>query len=133
MTFFSFAMCYNPQMKGCESMIKNSYGFETREREGLLCVYLWGEIDHHSAVSLREELDRLLWHKRPRRFVLNLARIEFMDSAGLGLLMGRYRLVKELGGVMALTAPGPRVLKILRLAGMERFFEIEQAAKGERI
>ena len=114
-------------------MIRNNYGFETRERDGLLCVYLWGEIDHHSAVALREELDRLLWHKRPRRFVLNLARIEFIDSAGLGLLMGRYRLVKELGGSMALTAPGPRVLKILRLAGMERFFEIEQAAKGERI
>jgi anti-anti-sigma regulatory factor len=47
--------------------------------------------------------------------------------------MGRYRLVRELGGVMALTAPNARVRKILRLAGMERFFEIEEAPKGERI
>ena len=114
-------------------MIRNGYGFETQSKNGLLCVYLYGEIDHHSAVALREELDRLLWHERPRRLVLDLSRIEFMDSAGLGLLMGRYRLVKELGGVMALTAPNARVLKILRLAGMERFFEIEQAPKGERI
>ncbi len=114
-------------------MIQNSYGFETRSREGLLCVYLYGEIDHHSAVALREELDQLLWRERPRRFVLNLSRIEFMDSAGLGLLMGRYRLVRELGGVMALTAPNPRVMKILRLSGMERFFEIEDVPKGERI
>jgi stage II sporulation protein AA (anti-sigma F factor antagonist) len=114
-------------------MIRNNYGFETRSREGLLCVYLYGEIDHHGAVALREDLDRLLWRERPRRLVLNLSRIEFMDSAGLGLLMGRYRLMRELGGVMALSSPNPRVLKILRLAGMERFFEIEQAAKGERI
>lgn len=114
-------------------MIQNSYGFDVRSREGLLCVYLYGEIDHHSAVALREDLDRLLWQERPRRFVINLSRIEFMDSAGLGLLMGRYRLVRELGGVMALTAPNPRVMKILRLSGMERFFEIEDVPKGERI
>ncbi len=114
-------------------MIHSNYGFETRSRDGLLCVYLYGEIDHHGAVALREDLDKLLWRERPRRFVLNLSRIEFMDSAGLGLLMGRYRLVRELGGVMALTAPNPRVMKILRLSGMERFFEIEDVVKGERI
>jgi stage II sporulation protein AA (anti-sigma F factor antagonist) len=71
--------------------------------------------------------------ERPRRLVLNLSQIEFMDSAGLGLLMGRYRLVRELGGVMAISAPNARVMKILRLAGMERLFEIEQAPKGERV
>ena len=114
-------------------MIRNTYGFETQSRNGLLCVHLYGEIDHHSAVALREELDSMILRERPRRLVLNLSRIEFMDSAGLGLLMGRLRLVKELGGVMALTAPNPRVMKILHLAGLERFFEIEQAAKGERI
>ena len=114
-------------------MIHSKYGFETKSRDGLLCVYLYGEIDHHSAVALREELDRLLWRERPRRFVLNLSRIEFMDSSGLGLLMGRYRLLRELGAQMALTAPNPRVRKILRLAGMERFFEIEDVPKGEKI
>jgi len=114
-------------------MIHSKYGFETRSRDGLLCVYLYGEIDHHGAVALREDLDQLLWRERPRRLVLNLSRIEFMDSAGLGLLMGRYRLLRELGGVMVLSSPNPRVMKILRLSGMERFFEIEDVAKGERI
>ena len=114
-------------------MIHSSYGFEVQSKNGLVCIHLFGEIDHHSAVALREELDRRLMQERPRRLVLNLSKIEFMDSAGLGLLMGRYRLVRELGGVMALSAPNPRVMKILRLAGMERLFEIEQAPKGERI
>ena len=59
--------------------------------------------------------------------------IEFMDSAGLGLLMGRYRLMKELGGTMAIAEPNERVMRILSLCGMERFFEISIGAKGERI
>lgn len=115
-------------------MIRSNYGFETSVMgEGLLCVYLFGEIDHHGAVGLREDLDKLIMRERPRRLALNLSRIEFMDSAGLGLLMGRGRLVRELGGVTVLVSPNPRVMKILHLAGMERFFEIEDAPKGERI
>ena len=98
-----------------------------------LTAALHGEIDHHSAVCLREELDALILRERPSRFVLYLSDIEFMDSAGLGLLMGRYRLMKELGGTMAIAEPNERVMRILELCGMERFFEISRSAKGERI
>ena len=114
-------------------MIHTQYRYEKRSRDRLLCVYLYGEIDHHGAIDLRRDLDALILRERPLRFVINLERIEFMDSAGLGLLMGRYRLMKELGGEMVVTEPNARVLKILRLAGMERFFEINRSAKGERI
>ena len=113
-------------------MIYSDYGYEIKSRDRLLCIYLYGEIDHHSAVDLRRELDELILQKQPLRLVLDLARIEFMDSAGLGLLMGRYRLVKSLGGTMVISNANERVLKILRLAGMERFFEIA-GRKGEKI
>ena len=98
-------------------MIYSDYGYEIKSRGRLLCIYLYGEIDHHSAVDLRRELDELILQKQPLRLVLDLARIEFMDSAGLGLLMGRYRLVKSLGGTMVISNANERVLKILRLAG----------------
>lgn len=110
-------------------MIHTGYRYRVRKNERLLCVYLEGEIDHHSALSLREELDDLILRERPARLALYLSDVEFMDSAGLGLLMGRYRLVRELGGEMAICEPSERVRKILRLAGMERFFEID---KGEK-
>ena len=113
-------------------MIYTDYGYEIKARDRLLCIYLYGEIDHHSAVSLREELDELILQRQPRRLVLDLSRIEFMDSAGLGLLMGRYRLMKDLGGEMVVERPNERILKILRLSGMERFFEICHPLKGER-
>ena len=105
-------------------MIHTDYGYEVRAGNGLLRVSLYGEIDHHSAVSLRKDLDELLLRERPRRLVLDLSRIAFMDSSGLGLLMGRYRFMKELGGVTVIESANESVLKILRLAGMERFFEI---------
>lgn len=105
-------------------MIHTDYGYDARSRDRLLLVRLYGEIDHHSAVALREDLDSLLMRERPLRLVFDLSRVDFMDSAGLGLLMGRYRLMKTLGGVVAVERPCERVLRILRLAGMERFFEI---------
>ena len=113
-------------------MIRNRYRFEVRQRDRLLVVRLFGEIDHHSAVTLREELDELILRERPARLVLDLAEIDFMDSSGLGLLMGRYRLMREIGGVMAIAAPNPSVLRILRLSGMERFMEIGETPRGER-
>jgi stage II sporulation protein AA (anti-sigma F factor antagonist) len=114
-------------------MLHTDYGYETKLRDRLLVITLYGEIDHHSAVGLREDLDALILRERPLRLVLDLSRIEFMDSAGLGLLMGRYRLMRELGGEMAVDRPNERILKILRLSGMERFFEIEDVPKGEKI
>ena len=81
-------------------MIHTDYSWEIREREGLLVVRLAGEIDHHNAVRLRGDVDELLLGKRPRRLVLDLSRVDFMDSAGIGFLMGRCRLMRELGGVL---------------------------------
>lgn len=113
-------------------MFRTENRLEVKKRDWLLIVRLFGEIDHHSAVYMREELDKLIVMERPRRLVLDLSCIEFMDSAGLGLLMGRLRLMREIGGVMALTRPNERILKILRLAGMERFMEIDgESARGE--
>ena len=113
-------------------MIKNEYRFEAKKRDWLLLVRLFGEIDHHSAVYLRDELDKLILKERPKRLVLDLSCIDFMDSAGLGLLLGRLRLMRDIGGVMALTRPNKGVLKILRLSGMERFMEIDgECLKGD--
>ena len=114
-------------------MIHTDYRYETRSRDRLLCVYLYGEIDHHSAVGLREELDALILRERPRRLVFVLEHVDFMDSAGLGLLMGRHRLLQQMGGVIAVSEPNESVMKILRLSGMERFFEISKSPKGEKI
>ena len=109
-------------------MIRTSSSFEAEWDSGILTVKVTGEIDHHSAVTLRQGMDALLYEKRPRMTVLDLSGVDFMDSSGLGLIMGRYALQKELGGELTVRNPTPGVLKIIELAGMERLIKIERKA-----
>ncbi|MBQ7322364.1 MAG: anti-sigma factor antagonist [Clostridia bacterium] len=104
-------------------------------REGVLYVALEGEIDHHSAVATRGEIDRLIYEKRPRRLELELSRIGFMDSSGLGLVMGRYALMRDLGGEITVLNPSPAILRIFKLAGMDRLIPFEvrrEASEAEK-
>lgn len=94
-------------------------------------VSLVGEIDHHNASSLRTGIDKLIYEKRPNKLVLDLSRIDFMDSSGLGLIMGRFSLVRELGGELSVRNPNANILKICKLAGMERLIRIEKSEKKQ--
>ena len=107
-------------------MIKENKLFLHAMNEGVLEIKLLGEMDHHSAIGVRADIDELIFENRPAKTVLDLSQISFMDSSGLGLIMGRYSLMKDLGGSLALRAPTDAVMKILKLAGMERMIKIEE-------
>ncbi len=119
-------------------MIKHNCGFEPIRSDGVLVLTLSGEIDHHSAVQIRTEIDALLLDEQPKKVVLDLSKIEFMDSSGLGLIMGRYALLQKLGGELTLKNPHERLLKIFTLAGLQRMVKIEESeehvsqGKGEK-
>ena len=99
----------------------------TYEESGyFLRIKLYGDIDHHSAVAVRSGIDTLLYRIRPRRLYLDLSGVDFMDSSGLGLIMGRYALIKEIGGDMVVTEPSAGVERVIRLAGLERMVRIER-------
>ena len=112
-------------------MLKEDKKFLYKIDGGVLEVKLVGEIDHHSAVSVRSDIDGLIFDLRPQKVVLDLSEISFMDSSGLGLIMGRYALIKDFGGTLSLRAPTVAVMKILTLAGMERMIKIEKSIKEE--
>lgn len=113
-------------------MNKREWEFEVLEGEEALELVLRGEIDHHCAVRVRTEIDRLLMDKRPKKTILNLSRIDFMDSSGLGLIMGRYALMQRIGGELTLRSPSPRILRIFELAGLGRMIKIEKEQKEEQ-
>lgn len=92
--------------------------------EGNLVVKLDGEIDHHSAAEIRDGLDRLISENKPRNLVLELSGIDFMDSSGLGLVLGRYRRLTEMGAKMYIKNPGLRIEKILAMAGVDKLIKI---------
>ena len=105
-------------------MIKSNciYRF-TATPEGLV-VSVCGEIDHHSASSMRRDVDNIIWNRTPTHLILDMSGVEFMDSSGLGLIMGRFALVKKYGGTLALLDPSPAVMKMIKLAGMDRMVSI---------
>ena len=94
-----------------------------------LTAYLHGAIDHHTARQARETVDSDIVDFSPKRLVLDLRDVEFMDSAGLGLILGRYSKMSERGGTVCVREPSDSILRIIKMAGMERYIEIEVAAR----
>ena len=105
-------------------MIRNGGQVVYESKGETLVVRVGGEIDHHSAVSVRTGIDARIEEERPAKLLLELSAVDFMDSSGLGLIMGRYALVQKYGGGFAVLDPSAAVLKIIRLAGMERMITI---------
>ena len=79
-----------------------------------------GGIDHHTARPIREQIDDAVTDRMVTRLVLDLSKVDFMDSAGLGLILGRLRHVSAGGGTLILLDPGADIMRILRLAGIDK-------------
>lgn len=101
--------------------------------DGCLTVTVAGDIDHHSARALREGLDRQLYLYHPHDFVLSLGQVNFMDSSGLGLILGRLAVCRHFSCTMHLTDVSERMLRIFKLAGLWRIpdLHIDGLAKEE--
>jgi stage II sporulation protein AA (anti-sigma F factor antagonist) len=106
-------------------MIRNGGQVVYETKGDTLVVRVGGEIDHHSAVRVRRLIDEAICAHRPTELRLDACEVAFMDSSGLGLLMGRLALMRKLGGRLVLCHPTASVLRIVRLAGMERMIAIE--------
>ena len=91
----------------------------------VLTVLLAGEIDHHSAVGMRAEIDEAIERHRPAVLMLDFGGVSFMDSSGIGLVMGRYKLMSTFGGkVNVINTPKP-LQKVMHLAGLDSLAKIE--------
>ena len=75
---------------------------------------LSGEIDHHNAKSLRQDIDFSLRENQPEELIMDFSEVGFMDSSGIGLVMGRYKLMQEIGGNLVVRNPPPHIKKVMR-------------------
>ena len=96
----------------------------TARKDGDYIVRITGDVDHHATQGLRETIDRELDSSHPTRLILDLGATEFMDSSGLGLILGRLRKTREMGIELILVDPSDAVMKILRLAGVEKMLDV---------
>lgn len=78
------------------------------------------DVDHHSARSMREKIDRTLFENKPEILVIDFTQVEFMDSSGLGLILGRVEKASALNAEVRISGISPRLMKIIKLSGIEK-------------
>ena len=98
-------------------------GFHYELYKNCLVVYVTQDLDHHAVQFLRERSDRLIEAGDVKHIVFDFKDVEFMDSSGIGLIMGRYKKVMFLGGRAAVSNVGRVVDKIFRISGLYKIIE----------
>ena len=92
---------------------------------------LSGDIDHHAAREFRVALDEVVAHSRPELLILDLGEVGFMDSSGIGLILGRLRAVREVGGEILIKNARNEIAEVIRLSGLSALLiEPKQTAKN---
>lgn len=94
-------------------------------KSDVLCIRLSGELDHHSADVLREQATKAIEEYDIHHIILNLENLSFMDSSGLGVILGRYKQIKQLHGEMVVCAISPAVQRLFEMSGLFKIIRLE--------
>ena len=86
--------------------------------QGTLAAYLTGEIDHHAAQALRREIDAQIDARMPELLTMDFSGVTFMDSSGVGLILGRRRLMEGLGGSLVVRSVPQSMRRLMAVAGI---------------
>jgi len=97
---------------------------EIKHYRDVVVVSLQGELDHHSAEHIRNQLDESLQKQQVHHMLMNLEHLKFMDSSGIGVILGRYKLVKSKGGRMMLCSVSQPVQRLLELSGLFKIVDV---------
>ena len=104
-------------------------GVKISTRDGIMTAVLEGDLDHHSAKNMRESIDYEANKKKPKILKLDFGSIQFMDSSGIGLVMGRYKLMKLIGGKLKVINVPKQINRIMKLSGLEVLGVIENGSE----
>lgn len=85
--------------------------------------YLEGEIDHHTTADMRMVIDTKLYEKRPKKVVLDFSKISFTDSSGIAFVIGRYNIMKEMGGTVEVQNVPSQIKKVFTLSGVDKLIK----------
>ena len=100
------------------------------QKQDVLLIRLKGELDHHSAKQLREKTDHYLQEKDVKHIVLNLEELTFMDSSGIGVILGRYKEVQRAGGEMVVCSISTPIKRLFEMSGLFKIVKVERSEKN---
>ena len=102
-------------------------------KNGVMTALITGELDHHTAGILREQIDTTAERVRPKSLRLDFSEVPFMDSSGIGLILGRVRKASGWGGRVVITGLSPQLRKMAELSGVASLASIEKKTKGAEL
>jgi len=96
------------------------------ENEKTLLLKITEELDHHAVEKIRKKADYEIERYIPRKVVFDFSNVTFMDSAGIGLILGRYKNISILGGKLEVVNVTESVNKILNMSGINKVINISK-------
>ena len=90
----------------------------------VVTAYLSGDIDHHTAKGIRMEIDDTIERLNPELLILDFSEVHFMDSSGIGLVMGRYKKLQLTGGNLEISSASPRITRVMKLSGRDKLVKM---------
>lgn len=92
-------------------------------RKKTLVVALAGELDHHTSKELKSLVEEIIKNQNIENVIFDFSKLDFMDSSGIGVIVGRYKLINSLGGKVAITGAKNNVRRILLMSGIDKIIE----------
>lgn len=96
------------------------------EEDKLIVFKITDEIDDHSVQMIRRRIDYEIERYMPKKIVFDFNSVTFMDSAGIGLIIGRYKFARMLGAKIELTNLGTSIRKIFEMSGILRLIPVTE-------
>lgn len=94
-------------------------------KHNVLCIRLKGELDHHTADELREQAAKKIETNQIHHIILNLEQLTFMDSSGIGVILGRYKQIRQVHGEMVVCAISPAIQRLFDMSGLFKIIRME--------
>ncbi len=95
-----------------------------KSEDRTLTICLCGDMDHHGARGLMEQLDRLLERELPSKTILDLGELSFMDSSGIAVILRAKRRMEALGGNLVVVNIPKQAARVLETAGLGRYIKL---------
>ena len=95
--------------------------------EKMLVVELTEEIDHHTSERIRTRVDYEIGRFMPKKVIMDLGKVGFMDSAGIGLIIGRYKTTKQYGGELEIQNVSPKLKRIFDMSGIGNIAKVTES------
>lgn len=103
-----------------------SLNIDLEKIEETLVVRLIGELDHHTAKVLRERIEHMMQRENSTHLIFNLKSLHFMDSSGLGVILGRYKKVDAIGGQLVVCHVSKEIDRLFEMSGIYKIIPLEK-------